>query len=360
MNMPEFLAVMDFTHPHFAEPRWLWLAVAAPVLVVLLHRYAAWARRRQMAGFAAPEVLQDLLRSHSPSRRAGKNALLVLAVAGMGLALARPQWGETSEVTSALGEDILFLMDCSRSMLATDVKPSRYGAASNALDRWMQESRVDRIGITTFAGEAYLNAPITFDIEALRTVLRFIEPDEIYEGGSSLAHAIERVGQYFVSNNVPQRAMIIISDGEEVEGNALEEARKWHREANMTVSTVGVGTSVGAKVPVNRKTGAWGNAKNTFGQEVVSRIDEGNLKRIALAGGGKYFNLGPNGEGLDELRREVLRPLAEAAAKDNLNNYRDLCQIPLVLSLLAILLRLGLRPETHQQRAATSKQLIVR
>ena len=341
----------------------LWLLYLIPPLLAGLWLALQWGekrRRKLFEKFTGDPTLYWSAPGFSDRRRKLGMALLLAAVGFLLITLARPMRYAKANEEELQGVPYIVALDASRSMLATDVKPSRYGAASNALDRWMQESRVDRIGITTFAGEAYLNAPITFDIEALRTVLRFIEPDEIYEGGSSLTRAIERVGQYFVSNNVPQRALILISDGEELEGSAIEEARKWHREANMTVSTVGVGTSMGAKVPVNRKTGAWGNAKNTFGQEVTSRLDEGNLKRIALAGGGKYFNLGPNGEGLDELRREVLRPLAEAAAKDNLNNYRDLCQIPLVLSLLAILLRLGLRPETHQQRAVSSKPLIIR
>jgi Ca-activated chloride channel family protein len=286
--------------------------------------------------------------------------VLLLATVGFLLVtLARPMRYAKANEEELQGIPYIVALDASRSMLATDVKPSRYGAASNALDRWIQESSVDRIGLITFAGDAYLNAPITFDIEALRTVLRFIEPDEVYEGGSSLAKSIERVGQYFVSNNVPQRVLIIMSDGEELEGSAIEEARKWHNEAKMVISTVGIGTSTGAKVPANRKGGAWGNAKNTFGQEVTSRLDEGNLKRIANAGGGKYYALGANGEGLDQLRREVLRAVAEAAAKDNLNNYRDMCQIPLVLSLLVMLVRLGLRPESHQQRPVSNKQSIV-
>src|SRR5882724_5538149 len=110
----------DFTHPHFAEPGWLWLAVLAPLGVLGLQAFAAWARRRQLARFAAPEVMAELARSHSPGRRRLKNLFLVLAVAGVGLALARPQWGETTEISRALGEDTLFILDCSRSMLASD------------------------------------------------------------------------------------------------------------------------------------------------------------------------------------------------------------------------------------------------
>ena len=115
---------MDIRHPHFAEPVWLWLAVLAPVGLLALQRYAAWARKKRLTLFAAPESVPDLVRSHSPARRMLKNVFLVLAVAGIGITLARPQWGETNEVSTALGEDILFVLDCSKSMLAVSRAPS--------------------------------------------------------------------------------------------------------------------------------------------------------------------------------------------------------------------------------------------
>src|SRR5207237_10206030 len=111
-----FLAPMNLSHPHFAEPRWLWLAALGPLVVVILYRYAAWARGRQLVQLAAPRFLQDLIRSHSPLRRAIKHGFLVLVVAAIGLALARPQWGEASNVGQLLGQDVVFVLDCSRSM----------------------------------------------------------------------------------------------------------------------------------------------------------------------------------------------------------------------------------------------------
>src|SRR5256714_11925728 len=151
---------MNFTHPHFAEPQWLWLAALAPVFVLGLHRYAAWARKKQSALFAAPELLADLMRSHSPLRRAFKNLLLVLAIGGTGLALARPQWGETAEISRALGEDILFMLDCSRSMLAKDVQPSRLARAKYAILDFVQRHGHGRVGLVAFSGQAFLQCPL--------------------------------------------------------------------------------------------------------------------------------------------------------------------------------------------------------
>src|SRR4051812_34097829 len=116
---------MNVAHPHFAEPRWLWLAVLGPVLLIALQYYSSKMRTRQLAQVAAPDFLERLTRSHSPVRRMIKNLLLILSIGGIGAALARPQWGEQVESSHVFGQDIVFILDCSRSMLATDVSPSR-------------------------------------------------------------------------------------------------------------------------------------------------------------------------------------------------------------------------------------------
>jgi Ca-activated chloride channel family protein len=274
------------------------------------------------------------------------------------LTLARPLIYSKSAESEMQGIPYMIAIDASRSMLATDVKPTRYAAVSNALDRWLGEIRVDQVGLITFAGEGYLNAPLTFDTTALQTILRYVEPEDLTEGGSSLALAIERTAKYFASNDVPQRVLIIISDGEELEGNAIEAARKARREQHLVISTVGVGTTTGARIPATRKSGGRVQ-RNSFGQEVSTRLDEGNLRRIALAGGGRYYAMGADGAGLNRVREEVLMPLREAASKDNLQNYRELYQIPAALSLACILLRLWLRPES-QRCAALKRQPVIR
>ena len=153
---------MDFRHPHFAEPGWLWLALLSPLCVLLLHRYAALARSRQLGRFASPGVLADLLRSHSPVRRVVKNSLLVFGIAAIGIALARPQWGETTEISQALGEDIIFVLDCSKSMLSTDVAPDRISRAKYAILDFVQQHGRGRVGLVAFAGQAFLRMPAYF------------------------------------------------------------------------------------------------------------------------------------------------------------------------------------------------------
>jgi Ca-activated chloride channel homolog len=346
---------MKFAHP--------WLLYLIPPALAVLGLAIAWGqrrRRRLLEKFTGDPALYWSSPGFSEARRRLGLGLTLAALGCLLVALARPLVFSQARQEELQGIPYLILLDASRSMLATDVKPTRYGAATNALDLWLADTRADRVGVVTFAGEAYLNAPLTFDTTALRTVLRFIAPEDVYEGGSSIARALERAGQYFVSNDVPQRIVILISDGEELEGHAVEEARKARRSFNMVVSAIGVGTSTGAKVPLVRKGGAWGVTKNSFGQEITTRLDEGNLRRIALAGGGRYYPLGPDGAGLRQLRQEVLRPLAEAAARDNLNNYRELYQIPLVLAWLCILIGLWLGPESRRRSALPAPRPVIR
>jgi Ca-activated chloride channel homolog len=297
---------MDFTHPHFAEPRWLWLAVAAPLLAVLLHRYAAWARRRQMGRLVAPEVLAALVPSHSPVRRAFKNALLVLALAGMGLALARPQWGETSEVTRALGEDILFLLDCSRSMMAEDVRPNRLTRAKLAIQDFVQQHGRGRVGLVAFAGQAFLQCPLTFDHDAFREALMAVDDRTIPVAGTDIGRALDE-GLAAMEKNERRKILVLLTDGEDLEKRGVDRARELAAKG-VVVFTVGVGTPAGAPVPVFRETGVLDYQRDNSGKVVESQLDEPTLRAIADATKGAYEPLGTLGEGLSRVRRVVESP----------------------------------------------------
>ena len=147
---------MNTARFHFAEPAWLWLAVLAPAVLLVLQGVAARARQRQLAALAAPRFLGELTRSHSPARRVLKNSLLVLAAAGIGLALARPQWGLQEFAAQQLGEDIVFAVDCSRSMLASDVAPNRLARAKLGVLDFVRRHGRGRVGLVAFAGQAFL------------------------------------------------------------------------------------------------------------------------------------------------------------------------------------------------------------
>jgi len=294
---------MDFAHPHFAEPRWLWLALAAPLVVLLLHRYAAWARTKQLTQFAASELLADLLRSHSPVRRAVKNSLLVLAVAGMGFALARPQWGERAELAQALGEDILFLLDTSRSMLATDVRPDRLTRAKYAMLDFVQRHGRGRVGLIAFAGQAFLQCPLTFDYDAFREALLAVDDKTIPVLGTDLGRALDEAFRAMEKND-RRKIMVLLTDGEDLENTGVKTAQQL-AEKGVTVFTVGVGTPAGSTIRFVNAQGAAEVMRDSKGNVVQSRLDEPTLRAIAEATRGNYQPLGLLGEGMAQVRRVV-------------------------------------------------------
>jgi Ca-activated chloride channel homolog len=294
---------MDFRHPHFAEPGWLWLAALGPLGLVALYRYAAWARRTQLSLFAAPELLVDLLRSHSPVRRAFKHFLLVLAVAATGVALARPQWGETTEVSRALGEDILFVLDCSKSMLAADVPPNRLARAKYAILDFVQKHGRGRVGLLAFSGQAFLQCPLTFDYDAFREALQSVDERTIPVPGTDIGRALEE-GLLAMEKNDRRKVMVLVTDGEDLEKTGVTTAQTL-ADKGIVVYAVGVGTAAGSMIRVMNQQGAMDFLRDGEGKPVQSRLDESTLAAIAGATHGSYRPLGQLGEGLGQVRRLV-------------------------------------------------------
>ena len=302
---------MNFANPHFAEPRWLWLAVLAPLLLAALQRYSDWARRKQLAQIAAPHFVEELIRSASPVRRALKQALLVLAAAGVGLALARPQWGEQAEVSHSFGQDILFIMDCSRSMLASDVAPNRLQRARLAILDYVQRHGHGRVGLVAFAGQAFLQCPLTSDYGAFQDALMAIDEKTIPVPGTDVGRALDEAVRAMDKTQRP-KLLVLLTDGEDLEKGGVRTAEALAKEG-VVVFTVGVGTAAGAEIQMLNEQGKLELVRDSRGETVRSRLDEPTLRAIAQATHGAYYPLGPLGEGLAKVRL-ALENLSAASA----------------------------------------------
>lgn len=281
----------------------MWLAVLAPIALILLHRYAAWARKKQIARFAAPELLANLLTSHSPVRRAIKNSLLVLGLVGLSLSMARPQWGETTEISQALGEDILFLVDCSKSMLATDVRPNRLQRARFAILDFVQKHGRGRVGLVAFAGEAFIQCPLTFDYDAFRESLMSMDEKTIPVPGTDIGRALDE-GARAMEKNERRKVLILVTDGEDLEKKGVAKASAL-ADNNIVIYTIGVGTTAGSPIQLVNDRGVPEIMRDANGQVVLSQLDEVTLSEIATATHGSYHPLGNMGEGLSDVRRLV-------------------------------------------------------
>jgi Ca-activated chloride channel homolog len=292
--------MMNLSNPHFAEPQWLWLAVLGPLLLVALQRYSAWARGRQLARLAAPEFIADLTRSHSPARRTLKNVLLLLAVAGVGLALARPQWGEQAEISHLYGQDTLFILDCSHSMLAADVAPNRLQRAKLAILDYVQRRWHGRVGLVAFAGQAFLQCPLTFDYAAFQDSLMAVDDKAIPVPGTDIGRALDEAYSAMDKKQRP-KLCVLLTDGEDLEKGGVRVAEALAKKG-LVVFTIGVGTPTGAEIPIPNEQGKMELVRDRNGEVVRSRLDEATLTAIAKATHGAYYPLGPLGEGLAKVR----------------------------------------------------------
>ena len=287
---------MNLAGFHFAEPRWLWLAAVAPVLLALLHRHAAQARRAQLARMASPHFVSELTTSHSPARRRLKEMLLLLVFLSAGLALARPQWGHVEAGSTWLGEDVVFVLDCSLSMTTTDVLPNRLQRAKFAILDFVQRRSHGRVGLVAFAGSAFIQCPLTFDTAAFEESLLAVDANTIPIPGTDLGRALTEAS-HAMDPHSRRKLMVLVTDGEDLEKSGVAVAKNLATNG-VVVFTVGVGTAAGKDVQTVNAAGQPVLLRDAKGQIVRSRLDETTLREIAQATGGSYYPLGALGEGL--------------------------------------------------------------
>ncbi len=270
----------------FAEPGWLWLAALGVAILAGLIAYSANRRRAQLASFANADQLPALLANHSPTKRIVKNGLLLLAVFLLGVAMARPQWGIVSEEVKRKGEDVVFLLDVSKSMLARDVQPNRLERAKLAIRDFLHRHAGGRVGLVAFAGDAFLWCPLTLDYDAFEETLGDLTPESLNVPGSDIASALFAARSAFEKTD-KRKVLIILSDGEDLEKLGIKAAGKLAEEG-VIIYSVGVGSANGAQIMVPGPGGVPVPLLDDRNQPVNSALDEQTLTEIAQATGGNY------------------------------------------------------------------------
>lgn len=322
---------MNLAGFHFAEPRWLWLAAVAPVLLALLHRHAANARREQLVRMASPHFVQELTASHSPARRRFKNALLLLAFVFAGLTLARPQWGHVATRSGWVGEDVVFALDCSESMTATDVSPNRLQRAKYAILDFVQRASHGRVGLVAFAGSAFLQCPLTFDTDAFEETLLAVDPKTIPVPGTDIGRALNEAYRA-MDKTSRHKLIVLVTDGEDLQKTGVAEAKSLATNG-VVVFTIGVGTAAGKAIQTVNAAGQKEWLRDANGQIVRSRLDAQTLREIAEATGGSYYPLGPAGEGLMKVRPAIHALEVAGASRRSRPNGVDRFYLPLAVML---------------------------
>ncbi len=297
------LPIMDFSQPHFEAPGWLWLALIAPVLLAWLQWRAAAKRKAQLAQIASPRFVGELTASHSPARRALKNFLLLLAFVFAGIALARPQWGEFKSSGQFLGEDVVFVVDCSYSMLSSDVRPNRLARAKLAVSDFVRAHGRGRVGLVAFAGSAFLQCPLTLDYDAFQDSLNALDEKTIPVPGTDIGRALLEA-DHAMEKNSRRKLVVLLTDGEDLENGGVTTAKTLARNG-VVVFTIGIGTPAGSEIQMLNPAGQLDFVHDAKGEVVRSHLDEKTLTAIAQATGGNYYSLGQLGEGLTKVRAAV-------------------------------------------------------
>ena len=290
----------------FGAPEWFWAFAILPVLVALYLR-AERRRRIILREFISPRLLPELAGNVDRTRRAIRFICVLLSIACAITALAKPRWGYAYEDVKRRGLDLLFAVDTSRSMLSNDVSPNRLARVKLATQDLINDLTGDRIGLIAFAGRAFLQAPLTIDYDAAVESINDLDTKTIPEGGTNISEAIALAVQTFGKTATGNRALIIFTDGEELSGNAVKEA-KTAADAGIRIFTVGVGTAQGSLIPIESENGS-AFVKDAKGQVVKSRLDENRLREIAQATGGSYFHLENGPQTMRQLYEQGLAKL---------------------------------------------------
>lgn len=294
---------MDTADFHFEDPRLLAVAAAAGVALFLALCWTERRRRRGLAGFAAGHLLARLTIGYSSARRRAKDVALSVAFALLVACFAGPRWGV--EVTSQKGstEDVVFALDVSKSMLVGDMSPTRLARAKAAIANFVRRKGTGNVGLVAFAGQAFLQCPLTRDYDAFFRTLEETDPGSIQVPGTDIGRAIEESELAFYSNR-SRKLLIILTDGEDLEAGGVEMAKQLKRKG-LVVHTVGVGTPSGGPIRTINAIGSLDTLKDKDGEEVLSRLDEKTLGEIADAAGGRFVRLGQAGEGMEALRLAI-------------------------------------------------------
>jgi len=317
----------------FAHPEFLYLLLLIPVLIGVFI-YTKMLRRRNISKFGNPELLADLMPNVSFIRPQVKFYIQLAAVILLIIVLAQPQFGIKEESEKRKGIEVMIALDVSNSMMAQDVQPSRLEKAKQVLSQLVDGMTNDKIGLVVFAGDAYTQLPITVDYVSAKMFLSTISTKMVPRQGTAIGSAIDLAIKSFGPKNSSGRAIIVITDGENHEDDAVG-AAKLAAENNIIVDVIGMGKPDGSPIPVPGTMSFW---KDKDGNVVVSKLNEPMCKEIALAGKGIYVHADNSNSAFKTITKE-LDKLAKSDIKTSVfSEYNEQFQSFALLALLLLIL----------------------
>ena len=322
----------------FANPDFLYLFFLLPVLVAV-YLYYNHRRRQNIRKYGDPPLLQELMPTVSKYRPDVKFWLTFAALALTIFMLARPQFGSKMETVKRSGVEAVIALDISNSMLAEDVTPSRLEKAKKLISRLVDTFNNDKVGMIVFAGEAFTQLPITSDYVSAKMFLESINPSLITTQGTDIGAAIRLAMKSFTPNDGIGRAIVVITDGENHEGGAIEAAKE-AAEKNMQVFILGIGSPDGSPIPEERGSNHF--RKDKEGNVIVTRLNEQMCQEIAKAGNGMYIRV-DNSNSAEKILNEEISKLAKTDVESQVftdfdEQFQALAWLVLILLVVEMLI----------------------
>jgi Ca-activated chloride channel family protein len=317
----------------FEDPKYLYLL--GIILVFALIRYITYRKQKsRLRQFGDPFLLKELMPDVSRWRPRVKFWLLQAALAMLIVMLARPQFGTRISHEKRTGIETVIAVDISNSMLAEDVVPSRLERAKMMIENLVDNFTNDKIGLIVFAGDAFVQLPITSDYVSAKMFLSSIDPSMMQTQGTDIAAAINTANHSFTQQENIGKAIIIITDGEDHEGGALEAAKE-AREAGRRVYVLGVGSAKGAPIPIR---GSGNYLQDNTGNTVMSALNEQMCREVAQAGGGAYIHVENNSNAQRQLDEELDKLEKSETDSTIYSDYDEQFQAVGLIALLLLIL----------------------
>ena len=319
----------------FADPIYLYLLAVIPVLALI--RFLTYRnQKKRLRKFGDPKLLRSLMPDVSRFRPAVKFWMLQAALALLIVMLARPQFGTKISNEQRVGIETIIAMDISNSMLAEDIVPSRLDRSKMMVENLVDHFTNDKIGLIVFAGDAFVQLPITSDYVSAKMFLSSIDPSMMATQGTDIARAIDMASHSFTQEEGIGKAIIVITDGEDHEGGALEAAEA-AKKAGMRVYVLGVGSTQGAPIPI---PGTGDYMKDNTGNTVMSALNEDMCRQVAQAGGGAYIHVENNSAAQDQLDNELNKLSKKETTSTVYSEFDEQFQAVAILALLLLILEI--------------------
>lgn len=320
----------------FQHPDMIYLFAAAPLLMVLFWLFVRW-KKKSLLIFGKIEIIQQLFPDVSYTRPSVKFWIRWVAFVMLIIGLCGPLIGSKLEEVKRKGSDIIICLDVSNSMLAEDLLPNRLERAKQAINRLIDKLEGDRIGLVVFAGDAYTQLPITTDYAAAKLFLTQISTDIVPKQGTAIGAAIDLATTSFTDTIKKNSAIVIITDGENHEDDAIESAKS-ATEQGVKVYTIGMGSEQGTPIPIYNNGAKVGYRQDHSGQTIMTKLNSVMLEDIAEAGKGKFIHATNSDDGLSIMLKE-LNSLDKKEFKAKMytsfeNQYQLFIAIALVLLLI--------------------------